>query len=81
MLQTGVEIVGPQPGPRGAGQGKKEHAVGPGKLAVAGPTASEAAGAPDFDPVGRAVNRAPEEGRIHEGLRQQHVVTEAGRPS
>ena len=37
MAQAGVEIGGPQPGPRGAGQGMKEHELGPGVLAVAVP--------------------------------------------
>ena len=58
----------------------KEHQLGPRVRAVAGPAAAEASGAPNLDPVGRAVDRAPEERQIHERLRQEHVVTEAGRP-
>ena len=80
MSQAGVEIGGPQPGLRATAKGMKEHELGPCVLAVALPAAGEAAGAPDLDPVGGAVDRAPEERRVHERLRQEHVVTEAGRP-
>ena len=44
------------------------------------PVAGEAAGAPDLDPVGGAVDGAPELRRIHERLRQKYFMTEAGRP-
>ena len=44
------------------------------------PVAAEASGAPDLDPVGSAVDGAPETGRIDEGLRQQQRMAEAGRP-
>ena len=71
---------GPKPGPRGAGEGMKEHELGPGVLAVAVSVAGEAAGAPDLDPVGGTVDGAPEERGVHERLRQKHFVTEAGRP-
>ncbi len=58
----------------------KEHEPGPRVRAVAGPTAGEAASAPDLDPVGGAVDGAPEELGGDEGLRQKHVVTEASKP-
>ena len=61
---------GPEPDPRGAGQGMKEHQLGPGVFAVAVPVAREAAGAPDLDPVGGAVDGAPEVSRVHESLCQ-----------
>ena len=80
MSQAGVEIGGPKPGPRAPAQGMKEHEFGPRVLAVAVPVAGEAAGAPDLDPVGGAVDGAPEERGVDERLRQEHFVTEAGRP-
>jgi len=80
MSQAGVDIGDPKPDPRASAQGMKEHQLGPGVLAVAGPAASEAARAPDLDPVGRAVDPAPEEFGVDEGLRQEHVVTEVSRP-
>lgn len=45
---------------------RKEHQLGPGLRASAGP----AAGAPDPGPVDRAVDRAAEPRRVDEGLRQ-----------
>ena len=61
MSQAGVEIGGPKPGPRAPAQGMKEHEFGPRVRAVAVPVAGEAAGAPDLDPVGGAVDGAPEQ--------------------
>ena len=78
--QAGIEFGGAQPGARVPAQGMKEHQLGPGVRAVAGPAAGEAAGAPGLDPVGRAVNRAPEQRGVDERLRQQHLVAEADRP-
>ena len=80
MSQAGVEIGGPQPGTRAPAQGMKEHKFGPRVLVVAGPAAGEAAGAPDLDPVGGAVDRAPEELGVDERLRQKQLVSEARRP-
>ncbi len=80
MSQAGVEIDGPKPGPPAPAQGMKEHEPGPRVRAVAGPAAGEAAGAPNLDPVGGAVDGAPEELGVDEGLRQKHVVTEASKP-
>ena len=80
MSQAGVEMGGPQPGPRAPAQGMKEHKLRVRVLAVAVPVAGEAAGASYLDPVGGAVDGAPEVRRVHEGLRQKQVVAEAGRP-
>ena len=71
---------GPKPGPRAPAQGMKEHELGPGVLAVAVPVTGEAAGSPDLDPVGGAVDGAPKEPRVDEGFRQKQLVSEAGRP-
>ena len=57
----------PEPGPRGPGQGMKEHKLGPRVFAVALPLATEAAGALDLDPVDSTVDGAPETGRVHVG--------------
>ena len=60
MSQAGVEMGGPQPGPRAPAQGMKEHKLRVRVLAVAVPVAGEAAGASYLDPVGGAVDGAPE---------------------
>ena len=80
MSQAGLEMGGPKPGSRAPAQGMNEHELGPGVLGVAVPVTGEAAGSPDLDPVGGAVDGAPKEPRVDEGLRQKQLVSEAGRP-
>ncbi len=58
----------------------KEHELGPGVLAVAVPVTGKTTGSPDLNPVGGAVDGAPKEPRVDEGLGQKQLVSEAGRP-
>ena len=79
MSQAGSRSAAPSRAARPA-QGMKEHELGPSVLAVAGAAAGEAAGCADLDPVGRAVDRAPEQRRVHEGLWPGELRDRPGRP-